>query len=189
MQSLNIEYIFLKLYKLLTGGSSGLFGDGVGGFLNTVDSVVTFVLSVVSIFFITVIIYILVRKHEMREKKAVKLSRPLEADIEILKKNERWQAVLKHVYSQNSSDWRLAIIEADNILEEMVTKIGYKGENLGEKLKSVEPSDFLTLQDAWEGHKIRNKIAHEGLNFQIDHREAKRVISLFEKVFKEFEYI
>ncbi len=187
MQSLNIEYIFLKIYKLFTEGFSGFSGGG--GFLKTVDSVVSFILSILSIFFITVIIYVLVRKHEMREKKARKLSRPLEAEIEVFKKNERWQTVLKHVYSENSSDWRLAIIEADNILEEMVTRIGYKGENLGDKLKSIEPSDFLTLQDAWEAHKVRNKIAHEGLNFQIDHREAKRVISLFEKVFKEFEYI
>lgn len=184
MQSLNIEYIFLKIYQLITGGFSG-----GGGFLKTIDSVITFILSIVALFFITVILYVLVRKYEMREKKAVKLSRPLTSNIEVYKKNERWQTVLDYVHSDNPSDWRLAIIEADNILDEMVTKIGYKGDNLGDKLKSVEPSDFNTLQEAWEAHKIRNKIAHEGLSFRIDHREAKRVIAQFEKVFKEFEFI
>ena len=186
MQSLNIEYIFLKIYQLITGSFTG---GGGGGFLKTIDSVITFILSIVAIIAITVIIYVLVRKSEMREKKAVKLSRPLEADIQVYKKNDRWQTVLDHVHSENPSDWRLAIIEADNILDEMVTRIGYKGDNLGEKLKSVEPSDFNTLQEAWEAHKVRNKIAHEGLNFKMDHREAKRVIAQFEKVFKEFEFI
>jgi hypothetical protein len=186
MQSLNIEYIFLKIYQLITGGFSG---GGGGGFLRTVDSVITFILSVVAIVAISFILYILVRKSEMREKKAVKLSRPLTTDIQVFKKNDRWQKVLDLVHSTNDSDWRLAIIEADNILDEMVTRIGYKGENLGEKLKSVEPSDFLTLQEAWEAHKVRNKIAHEGLSFRMDHREAKRVVAQFEKVFKEFEFI
>ncbi len=185
MQSLNIEYIFQKMYKLITGGFSG----GGSGFLKSVDSVISFIFSVVAIIAITVILYVIVRRIEMREKKAKKLSRPLETEIEVYKKNERWQTVLDHVHSTNSSDWRLAIIEADNILDEMMTRMGYRGENLGEKLKSVEPSDFDTLQEAWEAHKVRNKIAHEGLNFKIDHREAKRVIAQFEKVFKEFEFI
>ncbi len=184
MQSLNIEFIFQKMYQLFTGGFSG-----TSGFLKTIDSVITFILSIVSIFFITVIIYVLIRRSEMREKKAKKLSRPLTSEIQPAKKNDRWQKVLNHIHSTNPSDWRLAIIEADNILDEMVTLIGYKGDNLGDKLKSVEPSDFLTLQEAWEAHKVRNKIAHEGLNFQMDHREAKRVVAQFEKVFKEFEFI
>lgn len=188
MTSLNIEYIFQKMYKFFTEGFS-VGGDGVSGALHTLDSVITFIFSIIAIVCITVILYVLVRKHEMREKKAQKLSRPLQADIEQGKKNERWQVVLDHVHSTNPSDWRLAIIEADNILDEMVTRIGYKGENLGEKLKSVEPSDFLTLEEAWQAHKVRNRIAHDGLSFQIDHREAKRVIGLFEKVFQEFEYI
>jgi uncharacterized membrane protein len=187
MRSLNIEYIFLKIYKFFTEGFSS-FSDG-GGFLRTVEGIITFIFSLVAVFFLVVILYVLVRKYEMRQETARKLGRPKTIDIEVYKKNDRWQVVLDHVHSANPSDWRLAIIEADNILDEMVTRIGYKGENLGEKLKSVEPSDFLTLNEAWEAHKIRNKIAHEGLSFQIDHREAKRVISLFEKVFKEFNYI
>jgi uncharacterized membrane protein len=187
MRSLNIEYIFLKIYKFFTEGFSS-FSDG-GGFLRTVEGIITFIFSLVAVFFLVVILYVLVRKYEMRQETARKLGRPKTIDIEVYKKHDRWQVVLDHVHSANPSDWRLAIIEADNILDEMVTRIGYKGENLGEKLKSVEPSDFLTLNEAWEAHKIRNKIAHEGLSFQIDHREAKRVISLFEKVFKEFNYI
>ena len=67
-------------------------------------------------------------------------------------------------------------------------QMGYRGENLGERLKSVEPSDFLTLNDAWEAHKVRNVIAHE-VGFIIDHREAKRVVKLYENVFREFNYL
>lgn len=103
--------------------------------------------------------------------------------------NNRWQRVLSHIESPNESDWRLAILEADLILEEILEKMSYKGETIGEKLKSVERSDFHTLDEAWEAHKIRNQIAHDGSVFKVDHREAKRVVGLYEKVFKEFHLI
>ncbi|MEK7552295.1 MAG: hypothetical protein AAB534_02670 [Patescibacteria group bacterium] len=103
--------------------------------------------------------------------------------------NQRWEKVQKFIMSPNMSDWKLAILEADVMLEEMVDKIGYPGESLGEKLKNVERSDFTTVELAWEAHKIRNSLAHEGSDFLLTHREALRVIGLFEKVFHEFRYI
>ena len=64
-----------------------------------------------------------------------------------------------------------------------------RGENLGERLKSVGKDRFKSLDDAWEAHLVRNKIAHEGLKFDITKREAQRVIYLYEKVFREFGHI
>ncbi len=104
-------------------------------------------------------------------------------------KNERWEKIIEHANSNNVSDWRSAIIEADVMLEELLRKLGYQGESVGDMLKSVDKSDFLTLEDAWGAHKIRNKIAHSGSGFQLNERETKRVVALFERVFKEFGVI
>lgn len=103
--------------------------------------------------------------------------------------NKDWENVKKHINSPNENDWRQSIIEADIMLDTMLTKIGYDGDTVAEKLKNVEESDFVTLQKAWEAHKIRNRIAHDGSKFKINRKEAERVISLFEQVFKEFYYI
>ena len=103
--------------------------------------------------------------------------------------NEKWQRVLVHINSANPSDWKLAILECDIMLGEILEKMGYMQESIGEKLKSIEPSDFTNIENAWEAHKIRNSIAHEGSEFLINEREAKRVIGLYETVFREFEYI
>ena len=104
-------------------------------------------------------------------------------------KSKRFEVVEKHMTSDNSAEWRLAIIEADTLLEEMVKKMGYEGTTLGEMLKNIEPSDFTTLNDAWEAHKIRNQIAHQGSSFVLTKREAKRVVQLYERVFREFDII
>jgi hypothetical protein len=103
--------------------------------------------------------------------------------------NPRWEKITEHIHSTNPSDWRLAILECDIVLDEMLTKMSYHGETVADKLKAVERSDFLTIDQAWEAHKVRNAVAHEGSNFMMTEREAKRVVGLYEQVFKEFHYI
>lgn len=103
--------------------------------------------------------------------------------------NEKWRKVVVHINSNNPSDWKLAILECDIMLGEILEKMGYLQPTIGDKLKAVEPSDFTNIEAAWEAHKIRNSIAHEGSEFVISQREAKRVIGLYESVFREFEYI
>lgn len=101
----------------------------------------------------------------------------------------KWTNVQKYIESPNQSDWKQAILEADAMLDVMLTKMGYRGESVGEKLKRVEPSDFDTLHEAWEAHKVRNQIAHEGGSFSLNQHEAKRVVMMYRKVFEEFYYI
>ncbi len=105
------------------------------------------------------------------------------------KKNDRWQRVLTHIASPNSAEWRLAVIEADVMLDELLRVQGYHGDSIGDRLKSVDPSDFLTLDAAWEAHKVRNQIAHAGADYDLNLRDAERVVRLYESVFREFQVI
>ncbi len=103
--------------------------------------------------------------------------------------NDRWEKILKHAYSENPAEWRQAIMDADVMLDETLRDLQYHGEGLGEMLKSVEPTDMLTLDAAWDAHKVRNRIAHDGQSFDLTERETRRVISLYEAVFKELGVI
>ncbi len=103
--------------------------------------------------------------------------------------NSRWNTVLKRMESSSEADWRLAIIEADIILSEMLSKMGYKGESIADKLKQVEESDFKTIQSAWSGHKIRNNIAHGGSEYHLSKGEAEKAVSFYKEVFEEFYFI
>ena len=103
--------------------------------------------------------------------------------------NPKWLKVLGHIHSDSASDWKLAILEADIMLDEMLDKAGYPGQTISEKLKLVDKNSFSTLDMAWEAHKVRNSIAHEGSDFALSKDEASRVVTMFERVFKEFKYI
>ena len=104
-------------------------------------------------------------------------------------KNRRWERILNYMESDSQTEWRLAILDADVILDQMLTKSGYHGDSTGEKLKQVEKSDFNTIDCAWEAHKIRNSIAHSGSDIILTKRMAKKTIDSYRQVFEEFEYI
>ncbi len=101
----------------------------------------------------------------------------------------RWKRITQKIESINESDWRQAIIEADVILADLLTKMGYKGNGVGEQLKRVVRGDFETIDQAWEAHKVRNDIAHGGSEIVLNQMEARRVINLYRQVFEEFYYI
>ncbi len=102
---------------------------------------------------------------------------------------KRWDIISQHMNSTNPNDWKQAILDADTILDDVLTQLGYRGESIGEKLKRAEPADFATINEAWEAHKARNNIAHGGLDFTLNEHEAKRIFQLYRKVFEEFYYI
>ena len=101
----------------------------------------------------------------------------------------RWQKVLEHAESQNENDWRQAIIEADIMLEDILRKVGLTGDTIGDLLKGADRADFKSLDAAWDAHKVRNRIAHDGSAFSLSQHEAKRVVNLYKQVFEEFFYI
>ena len=155
-----------------------------------------------AIFFLTLMAYCLIRMFEIRAKEGAHLQRQIreyahhQEEREKKKwggegapRNARWTQVLEHLFSDNLNDWKLAIIESDTMLDELLTQLGFRGVSLGEKLKSADRDKFRNLTVAWEVHTLRNRIAHEGLSFTMSHYEAKRVIALYEQIFREFGYI
>jgi hypothetical protein len=186
MGSLNLEWVFLKIYNLFTGAGSS--GGGNSGFKNFI----IFMLTLITIFFLSIIIYSVIKIRDRQIANRHKLHDAIHAVAHHHheeKDDKRWRMILDFITSNNPSDWRLAVIEADNILDELTKELGFVGDNLGERLRNAPASHFKTLNNAWEAHKVRNKIAHEGMSYEMPYREAKKAIELYESVFTEFEYI
>ena len=166
--------------------------DGLSGFwamllnLWQIWSIIAFLLSIL---FIIGIIYSYIRFNQLME---IETNQLLEAEREWQRRygqadgNGQWAGITAHVASDQPNDWKLAVIEADIMLDRVLSEAGYAGNSVGEKLKSTSPQNFTTIQDAWDAHIIRNKIAHEGSDFVVTHRIAKEAITKYERVFREF---
>ncbi len=153
-------------------------------------------------FFIFIIFYCVIRMFEIRKKEHEHVHHEIAEYAHHLAEKEqrakagesnssnpRWVNTLVYLFSSSSSDWKLAIIEADAMLDSLMDQLGFKGETLGEKLKGADQGNFRNLTAAWEVHTIRNRIAHEGLSYEISQHEAKRIIAIYEKIFREYGFI
>lgn len=142
---------------------------------------------ILSLVFISIIAYVVIKLTAIRKNQYALIYPNLEVDhIDV---NPKWQKILTHIESLNENDWKLAIIEADIMLDDILNKLSLPGDTMGDKMKAVEKSDFNTIDLAWEAHKIRNQIAHEGSDFTLTQHEVRRVIGLYESIFKEFQVI
>jgi hypothetical protein len=148
-----------------------------------------------SLFGITLIIYSFVRLVEIAHDEDEHLKHAIhdwhERHNEKIKgtRNERWDHIQELISSHSSSDWRLAIIEADSVLETLLDARDIPGKGIGEKLKNIPPGDLGSMQAAWEAHLVRNRIAHEGSEFELSERDARRTIQLYEVVFRELGFL
>ena len=147
----------------------------------------------ISFFFLIGIIYCVEGLKKIRDKEAEMHDLKVEPAFEEGNAGDtimahRWENALKNIESPNENDWKQAINDADIIMDDLLTKMGYHGETIGEKLKRVASGDMKSLNDAWEAHKVRNQIAHEP-GFALSHHQAKQTIAMYRKVFEEFYYI
>lgn len=166
------------------------------GFFNDSRSVLGFLIGIsipISLFLFIGIIYVVDGLKRCRRREEIIYGPP---EIPVVKEEKgdpalvkKWQKILDHVGSKNENDWRQAIIEADIILDDLLSKLGYQGETIGERLKRVDKGDFKTLSQANEAHWVRNRIAHDGSDHPLNQLEAQRVINLYKQVFEEFYHI
>jgi hypothetical protein len=106
--------------------------------------------------------------------------------VEDFKGHPRFAIVQGYMSSESEALWRIGLLEADNMLAEVLREKGYQGETVSDLLKSAS---FKTVQLAWDAHGVRNRIAHEGSDFELTEREAKRAFTLYESVFRELKVI
>lgn len=184
---INIELFFRFIYDCIVHGCRTGIGD-YSTLLATIWQWIVILGYIIIVLGLLVIVYCLVRIFELRKREDEQFEE-LIIKPENQGPNPRWAHIESLMDSKDSSSWRQAIIEADIVLDEMLTRQGYTGASVGDKLKQVEPSDFDTLQDAWEAHKVRNQIAHAGMDFDLSETLARRTMARYESVFREFKFI
>lgn len=179
---LNIEYVFDKIANSLQSA-----------YFIVTDAhtweVIGIISISISILALIIIIFSLVRMYEIqvfdREEIEHEINHALAKDKEKERTlNPRWKYVMTLIESPNESDWRVSIMEADSLLEETFKERGLVGNTMSELLEEAKLNGYSSIQNAWDAHLIRNKIAHEGSDYPLTQVEGRRIIKLYQNVFE-----
>jgi len=179
---INLEYFFYKIWQWMKA------------FWNFVTSeeflrIAKFILESLIVIAMFYIIYWVIRLDEIRKERKKKLQKIIKPKEETEGGDPRLAQISKHLTSDNPSDWKLAIIEADVILDELIERMEPEGDNLGDRLKRISKGRLGSIDSAWKAHNVRNRIAHEGSAFTISRTEARRVVGMYEEVFGELGFL
>lgn len=185
----NVEYFFRLIYDLFYGQNASLNYSAFSAFVVHLwlwIIIAGYLLAVAGLF---VIVYTTVRLFELRKREGEFYSTQILLPETGIGMHPRWEHIQGLLNVASSSQRREAIIEADIMLDDVLARRGYKGDGVGEKLKSADSANFKTLQNAWEAHKVRNQIAHQGSTYDLSESVAQRTIAHYEAVFRELDVI
>src|SRR3989344_556442 len=77
---------------------------------------------------------------------------------------------------------KMAIVEADKLLDSSLKSMTIPGETLGERLKFASYK-YPELRKVWFAHKLRNQLVHEA-SFEISVSQAKAALHEYKKALR-----
>lgn len=101
---------------------------------------------------------------------------------------DRWTKLIEKLEASPIKDYKLAIIEADALVDSVLKMYGFPGETMGERLKALTPAQFPNLNMLWEAHKIRNDIAHDPSQ-EVSAKSGHDALRIYKRVLEELEAI
>lgn len=104
-----------------------------------------------------------------------------------VKKIERvWQKTKARADTGLESEYKLAVMEADSMMDDILKRMGYSGETLGERLKALTAATILNIEEIKEAHKIRNSIIHDP-DYRLSLDETRKVLAMYEQAFRDLQ--
>ena len=113
------------------------------------------------------------------------------SDVPVAKKNKmqkRWAGVLGRLKGKKTEQYKVAVLEADKIADEILTKMGYQGNNMGERLDGISVSQLEMIAELKKAHEVRNGIVHRD-DFPLDRKTAEEVIGVYQQLLETLEFI
>lgn len=99
---------------------------------------------------------------------------------------KRWDRIQRLLLGQNPSHHKAAILEADQLADEILRESGFAGANLGERLTNIHHGQLQTYAALHAAHLVRNRIVNER-DFTLTQAEAEKLLQDYQSFFSEME--
>ncbi|MEK7180904.1 MAG: hypothetical protein AAB738_01030 [Patescibacteria group bacterium] len=102
---------------------------------------------------------------------------------------EHWRSVRHKAFSGDTNSMRLAIIEADKILDDVLRNVGFTAETVSDKILQILSDDlYLIRNKATDAHEYYLKLESDP-DYEVDFDEVKKAIYNYEAVLKELNIV
>ena len=106
--------------------------------------------------------------------------------VDAEKISRKWQNIKKRMKTNKETEYKLAVIEAEESLIDTLKMTGNDGLTLEDQLRQAGSDDLSDINGILLAHKVRNGIINnpEG---KINFSDAEKAVEIFEKAFEELQ--
>ncbi|KPJ71550.1 hypothetical protein AMJ50_01500 [Parcubacteria bacterium DG_74_3] len=98
----------------------------------------------------------------------------------------KWRKITNRLNTGLESEYKLAVIEAEKMLNEALEKMGYPEQSLGEKLDKLTKDTLPNISQVREANKIQNNVVRDP-DYRLTLEQAKSVVLTYEQALHELE--
>ncbi len=106
-----------------------------------------------------------------------------ESNAEISSIDSHLRRIIKKTESGSEKDYKLSIVEADDLLQEVLREGGYKGEDFEDLVNKIGKKIMPNYEDILQDHEIRNEIVYN-LDYNLDLQKAKKILDDYDSAIK-----
>ena len=99
---------------------------------------------------------------------------------------KQWGRVTKRLEKRKEAEYKMAIIEADSLLEDVLREMNYEGETIKDLLEQIDSKIIPNIEEVWQAHKFRNNIVHDP-SYELTYEQAKKIVSIYEQTFRDLQ--
>jgi len=100
----------------------------------------------------------------------------------------QWMKIRQRLEVGTELEYKIAIIEADNVIEDFIKRMGFVGENMKERLNSIPTGQIESIEDVLRAHEVRNSIIKDN-EFSVTKEVAETALAEYEEVLKPFDIL
>jgi hypothetical protein len=97
-----------------------------------------------------------------------------------------WAKIMARLEIGTEAEYKLAVIEADLMLEDILKRMGYAGTTLGERLEKLTAATLPNIEQVWEAHKTRNSIVHDP-DYRLSLDQTRKTLAIYEQALKDLQ--
>lgn len=97
---------------------------------------------------------------------------------------KRWSEIEKKAATGLPEAVKIAIIEADKLVDDVLKKFGIAGEHMADRLENLPTDEMRNLDALWRSHRLRNNIVHAP-GFEVSSAEAKHALKNYKAFLEE----
>lgn len=101
---------------------------------------------------------------------------------------ERWQSITAKAKGGTPDANKVAIIDADKLVDDILKQLGLQGEHMADRLEKLSSDEVRSLDRIWRAHRLRNNLVHTP-GFQLTLSEAKKALEDYEAFLKEVKVL